>query len=70
MKVLLVERINFKKFFGISVVPTLLTFLLANNQVEIYHFSLLYIATVIYVFMFSEAIFNMTAKYKLSLIHI
>ena len=64
MKFLILNRVNFKKFFGLSILPTAITLFLSHNNKELGLFLLMYAATLLYVFMFSEAIFNMTQKYK------
>ncbi len=64
MQLEIIERINFKKFFSLSVAPTLIVIYLSNTQLEIGLNLLMYLATVIYVLMFSEAIFLLTSKYK------
>ncbi len=64
MKIIVLERVNFKRFFLFSLPITLITLYFANSTKEIFLFLLMYLATLIYVLMFSEAIFNMTNKYK------
>lgn len=64
MKIIVLERVNFKRFFLFSLPITFITLYFANSTKEIFLFLLMYIATLIYVLMFSEAIFNMTNKFK------
>ena len=64
MKIIVLERVNFKRFFLISLPITLITLYFANSTKEISLFLLMYLASLIYVLMFSEAIFNMTNKFK------
>lgn len=58
------KKIEFKKFFLWSFVPTALCFALAKSFMEVIAISVVYVATIIYLFMFAEAIYELTGLYK------
>lgn len=58
------KKINLKKFILLSLVPTIICFMLARNNHEIFAISIVYIATIIYLLMFAEAIYLLTNQYK------
>jgi hypothetical protein len=64
MQLEITKKINFKKFFTISIIPTIICIALADNFQEVLAISVVYIATVIYLFMFAEAIYELTGIYK------
>ncbi len=64
MQLEITKKINFNKFFTISIIPTVLCFALAKSFSEIIAITVVYIATVIYLFMFAEAIYQLTGMYK------
>ena len=59
MQLEIVKKIDFKKFFLSSLLPTALTFFFARSVQEFIALFLMYIATVLYVLMFSEMVFLM-----------
>lgn len=58
------KKINFKKFFRISVIPTALCLALAKNNLEIIAILTIYVATIIYLFMFAEGVYRLTENQR------
>lgn len=64
MQLEIIKKINFKKFFLISIVPTALSLLLVRNINEVFAILTIYLATVIYLFMFAEAVYRLTENQR------
>jgi predicted membrane channel-forming protein YqfA (hemolysin III family) len=64
MKLHIFNKIDFKKFFLISILPSAISIFFAIDNNEILAMGVIYIATVVYLFMFSEAIYEVTDNTK------